>query len=119
MEIKHFVIIISPDDATANTFKSSLADYNNNFYSNADLNISSSLFGSTNQITTVKTFKNAQEALQYIDALSKDKTVFSGKVKAETYTFMAISADNLPRFYKKKQIDYYKPFYDDHYKLQN
>lgn len=116
---QHFVIAICPDDATiANGFKSALSDYNGNFYSNENLNISSSLFGAADQITIIKTFKNAQAALEYADNLSKDKTVFSGKIKPEMFTLMAISADNLPRLYRKKQVNYYKPFFDDHYKLQ-
>ncbi len=115
----HFVIAICPDDAAiANGFKSSLSDYNNNFYSSENYSISSSLFGSADQITTIKTFKNAQLALAYIDNLSKDKTVFSGKVKSEMFTLMAISEDNLPRLFRKKKVSYYKPFFDDHYKLQ-
>ncbi len=119
LNAQHFVIAICPDDvAIANIFKSALADYNNNFFSNDNLTISSSLFGNTNQITTIKTFNNAQDALRYIDNLKKDKTIFSGKVKTELFTVMAISADNIPRLYRKKQISYYKPFYDDHYKLQ-
>lgn len=117
LNVPHFVIAVCPDDvAIANDFKSALADYNNNFYSNADLSITSSLFGSASQITTVKIFKNAYDALEYIDNLYKDKTVFYGKVKSELFTLMAISEDNLPRFYKKKQVSYYKPFFDDHYK---
>ena len=117
LTVPHYVIAVCPDDvAIANGFKSALADYNNNFYSIADLSITSSLFGSTNQITTVKMFKNAHDALEYIDNLYKDKTVFSGKVKTELFNIMAISEDNLPKFYKKKQVSYYKPFYDDHYK---
>ena len=76
------------------------------------------MFGAADQITNVKTFKNAQEAMEYIDNLKKDKTVFSGKVKIEMFTLMAISADNLPKLYRKKQVSYYKPFFDDHYKLQ-
>jgi tetratricopeptide (TPR) repeat protein len=119
LTVPHFVIAVCPDDvAIANDFKSALADYNNKFYSNADLSITSSLFGSASQITTIKMFKNAQDALEYIDNLYKDKTVFSGKVKTELFTLMAISEDNLPKFYKKKQVSYYKPFFDDHYKLQ-
>jgi tetratricopeptide (TPR) repeat protein len=119
LNAQHFVIAICPDDAAiANGFKSALADYNDSFYSNANLSITSSLFGSADQITNIKTFKNAQEALAYIDNLNKDKTVFSGKIKSELFTLMAISADNLPRLYRKKQISYYKPFFDDHYKLQ-
>ncbi len=119
MAAPHFVIAVCPDDvAIANSFKEALADYNNNFYSNSNLSITSSLFGSADQITTIKTFKNAQEALEYIDNLKKDKNVFTTKVKVELFTLMAISADNLPRLFKKKQTNYYKPFYDDHYKLQ-
>ena len=114
----HLIVAICPDDAAiANGFKSALADFNDTYYSNANLSISSSLFGSSDQITNVKTFKNAKEALEYIDNLSKDKTVFAGKIKLEMFTLMAISADNLPRLYRKKQASYYKPFYDDHYKL--
>jgi hypothetical protein len=65
----------------------------------------------------VKTFKNAKEALEYINNLSKDKTVFSGKIKLDMFTLIAISADNLPKLYRKKQVNYYKPFYHDHYKF--
>ncbi len=115
----HFVIIICPDDPSiANQFKSSLGNFNNNFYSAENLSITSSLFGPSEQITTCKTFKNAQAAMAYMDNISKDKTVFSGKVKVDLFTLMVISADNLPRFYKKKQVNYYKPFFTEHYKLE-
>lgn len=117
LNTEHFVVAVYPDDALmANTFKLSLSDFNANFYSNDNLSISNSLFGSTEQITNVKTFKNAEDALKYIESLTKDKSVFSGKVKPELFTIMAISAENLPKFYKKKKVSYYKPFFDDHYK---
>lgn len=116
LNAQHFVIAICPDDAAiANVFKSTLADYNNNFYSSLDLNLSSSLFGASDHITIIKPFKNAEEALKYIDNLNKDQSVFAGRVKKEMFTIMAISADNLPKLYRKKQVNYYKPFYDDHY----
>jgi tetratricopeptide (TPR) repeat protein len=119
MNAPHFVIAVFPDDAAIGTlFKESLADYNNNYYSNANLSLTTSLFGASDQIATVKSFKNAQEALEYIDNLKKDNKVFTNKVKVELFTLMAISFDNLPRLSKKKQTAYYKPFYDDHYKLQ-
>ena len=52
----------------------------------------------------------------YIDNLKKDKSVFNGKVKSELFIVVAISADNLPRLYRKKTISSYMPFYIDHYK---
>ena len=118
LDAEHYVITICPDDpAIANAFKTSLTDFNTNFYGISNLSVTSSLFGSAEQITTVKTFKNADEALRYIDNLKKDKTVFTSKVKIEQFTIMAISADNLPRLFRKKQASYYLPFYTDHYKL--
>ena len=115
----HFVIAVCPDDPSiSNPFKSSLGDFNNSFYSAENLNITSSLFGQAQQITICKTFKNAQAALAYMDNISKDKTVFKDKVKSELFTLMVISADNLPKLYKKKQVNYYKPFFLDHYKLE-
>lgn len=113
----HFVIAVCQDnDDLANAFKSGLSTFNASFYSNNDLGISSTLFGSSNQITIIKQFKNAEEALTYIENLTKDKTVFSGKVAPELFNIMAISSVNLQKLYRKKQISYYTPFYTDHYK---
>ena len=117
LKSKHFVVAVFPDDQeVANTFKSSLSDFNTTFYGISNLSISSSLFGSTEQILNVKTFDDAETALKYIDNLIRDKTVFSGKVKPTDFTLMAVSEDNLPRLYRKKKVSAYKPFYDDHYK---
>lgn len=117
LNVPHIVMAIYPDDATmSELFKNSLSDFNTDFYGISDLTFTSSLFGSSSQIVTIKSFKNAEEALKYIKNLSADTKVFSGKVKKEQFTLMAIATDNFPRFFKKKSIDYYKPFYDDHYK---
>lgn len=117
LKAKHFVIAVFPDDPEmANSFKSSLADFNTNFYGISNLTVESSLFGSTDQIVYVKTFENSETAMKYISNLSKDKTVFSGKVKPELFTIMAISEDNIQRLARKKKVSYYKPFFDDHYR---
>ena len=114
---EHFVVAVCPDDpAIANAFKLALTEFNTNFYGISNLTISSSLFGSAEQITNIKTFKNSEDAMRYIDNLKKDKSVFNSKVKAEQFIIMAISADNLPRLYRKKTVSSYMPFYIDHYR---
>ncbi len=114
---KHIVIAVFPDDAeVANAFKASVVDFNITYYGISNLTVESSLFGSTEQIVYIKTFDNSQGAMKYICNLSKDKTVFSGKVKPDAFTFMAISEDNIQKLFRKKKVSYYKPFYDDHYK---
>ena len=117
LSAKHYVIIVSADNAeTTNAFKGSLADFNTNFYGLSNLEVANTLFGSTDQITTVKSFANAEEALRYVANLKNDKSVFVGKVKLDDFTIVAISAENLPLLYRKKQISFYTPFYADHYK---
>jgi tetratricopeptide (TPR) repeat protein len=114
---EHFVVAVCPDDpAIANAFKLALTEFNTNFYGISNLSISSSLFGSAEQITNIKTFKNSEEAMRYIENLKKDKSVFNSKVKIEQFIIMAISADNLPRLYRKKTVSSYMPFYVDHYR---
>jgi hypothetical protein len=113
----HLVMTIFPDEATiSDAFKNSLADFNTDFYGISDLTFTASLFGNNSQIISIKSFKNAEDALKYIKNLNADNKVFSGKVKKEQFTIMAIAVDNFPRFFKKKSIEYYKPFYEDHYK---
>ncbi len=117
LKSKHFVVAIFPDDPeVANTFKSSLSDFNVNYYGISNLTVSSSLFGASDQIVNIKTFDDSETAMKYINNLKKDKTVFSGKVKVEAFIIMAISEDNLPRLYRKKKASAYKPFFDDHYR---
>lgn len=118
MNASHFVIAVLKDEVSiANAFKASLADFNSSFYSNNNLAVSSSLFGANEQIINIKQFKNSEDAMKYIENLKADKSVFSGNVKPELFTIMAISAENLPRLFRKKQVGYYKPFFEDHYKV--
>lgn len=117
MQAEHFVIVVCPDDpAIANPFKLALTEFNSNYYSISNLTISNSLFGSAEQITNIKSFKNGEEALRYVDNLKKDKAVFNTKLKAEQFTILAISADNFPRLFRKKKTTSYIPFYIDHYR---
>lgn len=113
----HLVIAVSPDVAdAANAFRTALSDFNTKYYSNSSLEITSSLFGSSSQITTIKLFPNADAAMDYIKNMKSDPVVFSGKVQPADFTIMAISEDNLPRLFRKKQVNYYLPFFNDHYK---
>lgn len=113
---EHFVVIVYPDNAEISTaFNTNIGNFNTEFYGNDNLSVVNSLFGTTNQIVCVKKFKNAENAKNYVTNLTIDKTVFSGKVKLEDFSIMAISSSNYPKFFKKKQVSYYKPFYEDHY----
>ena len=116
LDSPHFIIVVMPDDSKlVNEFKTNLNAFNSKFYSNRTFEISSSLFGSS-QLVTLKTFANAKEAAPYFDNLLKDKDVFKGDLKKENMSIYPLASENLPYLYKRKSIDGYKQFFDDHYK---
>jgi tetratricopeptide (TPR) repeat protein len=116
-DVVHFALIISPDDPKiANPFKSAVDEFNRTYYSNDNFSITSNLFGSAQQMIVIKQFTNAREAYSYLQNLKNDNKVYSGGLKREAFTFMIISADNLPLFYKKGNANSYRLFYEEAYK---
>lgn len=114
---EHFVIAVYQDNAeVSSTFNTGISGFHSEFYENEKLTVTTSLFGSSEQIVCIKKFKNAESAKNYITNLTNDKNVFTGKATLDKFVIMAISSSNYPKFFKKKQVNYYKPFYEDHYK---
>ncbi len=119
LSAEHFVVIVYPDDPSiANAFKNALATFNETLYSNDNYSITNTLFGTAQQLSNVKTFKNAETAKSFIENLQNDKEVFKGSVKRELFSILAVSTENLPRIYRKKQINSYTLFYNDNYKIK-
>jgi tetratricopeptide (TPR) repeat protein len=117
LESEHFILALVPDDPKiANSFKTKLDAFCKKYYSSKIFNISSSLFGTKSQLIILKSFTNAAESAKFMDNMKNDKDVFSGEVKKELFTFLNIAAENLPMFYKKKNVNGYILFYDDNYK---
>jgi hypothetical protein len=117
LDSEHFVMIISPDDPKmANPFKNAIDDFNRVYYSNKNFSISSNLFATAQQMILVKSFPDAKEAYNYLQNLENDKNIYTNGIKKEAFTFFIISADNLPAFYKKANVNAYKAFYDEAYK---
>lgn len=114
---EHFMLALCPDDPKiANGYKQKLDAFCKKYYSGKVFNIQSMLFGTKMQLIIVKTFETANEAIKFRDNMKDDKDVFKDEVKKELFTFMIISAENMPMFYAKKNIMGYQLFYDDNYK---
>jgi tetratricopeptide (TPR) repeat protein len=113
----HFILVISPDDPKiANPFKTAVDEFNRTFYANKEFSISSNLFATNQQMIIVKSFTNARDANSYLENMKNDAKIFSGGIKKETFSFFTISAENLPVFYKKANVNSYRAFYDEAYK---
>jgi tetratricopeptide (TPR) repeat protein len=117
LDKEHFALIISADDPKiTNPYKSSIDNFNREYYSNKNFSIASNLFGTGQQMILVKSFSDASEAYKYIGNLQTDTKLYTGNIKKEAFSFFIISAENLPHFYKKASASYYKAFFDEAYK---
>lgn len=117
LDREHFALIISPDDPKiANPFKSAIDNFNQVYYSNKNFSIQSNLFASAQQMIVVKAFADAREAYGYLENLKNDSKIYTGPIKKEAFTFLIISADNLPAFFRKADLNAYLAFYNEAYK---
>lgn len=114
---EHFLLVLCADDPKiVNGFKQRLDAFTKKYYSNKVFNISSTLFGSKQQLIILKTFEAGIDAIQLRDNLKDDKDVFKDEFKKELFTMVVISAENMPMFYSKKNLAGYQLFYNDNYK---
>ncbi len=117
LDAEHFVLIISPDDPKiVNPLKTAIDVFGREYYSNKSFSISSNLFAGTQQMILVKSFPDAKEAYTYIENLKNDAKIYKGNLKKELFTFLIISSENLPHFYKKANVSSYQAFYNEAYK---
>jgi tetratricopeptide (TPR) repeat protein len=116
-EAEHFIMAVTVDDTKmVESFKSNLGAFNANYYTEKKFDVSSNLFGQSKQMVLIKSFVNAKEAYNYYENLEADPEVFKGQVSKEKIGIYVISKDNLPLFYKKKNEEGYKLFFQDNYK---
>ncbi len=113
----HFIIAIVPDDPkVADAFKTRVGNFNTVYYSEKSFDISSNLFGKNKQLVVIKSFANAKDAIDYYDNLIADTEVFKGDVKKELIDIFPILSENVPFFYKTKNVEGYRQFYQENYR---
>ena len=117
LEAEHFLVLIAPDELKlTEALKINLGSFNNIYYSDSKLNMSSNLFGNNKQLIIIKTFNVAKNCLDYLQNINNDPDVFKGDAKKELIDVFPILSTNLPLLYKTKNIEGYKLFYLENYK---
>lgn len=120
LETTHIVMAIVPDDSkTPEAFKTNVGFFNTIYYNTKNFEVTSTLFGEKKQLVLIKSFPDAKTAMAYYENLSADTDVFKGDLKRELVELYPISSDNLPYFYKSKNLKGYKVFFDANYKKLN
>ena len=111
----HFYALIV-DGTTVNVYgtKVRITDFNTKNYSVEDLKVNSVLLDNNRHLVTVNSFKELDKAMRYYNGIKEDTYVFSG-FQPGTYEQFLISAENYPVFFKEKNTDAYKLFFEKKY----
>lgn len=92
-----------------------LSNFNTEYFSLASLGVSSNLLDLESQIVLVKSFANANKAMEYYAMLVGDLKVFKD-MSNKDYKVTVISADNWARLFKDKKKLEYIAFFEENYK---
>lgn len=108
--VHFFMALADASKTNINALKIRISDFNTKFFKTKQLKINSLVFQNDIQIITVGNFENAQQAMDYYDAIINNEYITSQLQNVDESAF-TISVDNYPIFYREKNIeDYYKYF---------
>lgn len=114
-KIVHYcIVIIENKKADAGRLKFDITNFNTDFFSLTDFNVSSVILDDNYQLVTIKSFDDAPQAKTYYDTILLHPEVFE-KLEGTEYKTFLISKDNYPVFYKDKDIDKYIRFFKKFY----
>ena len=114
--VPHFIIAVMPNNQKIlNAFSNNLTQFNNQFFSNKNLEVSTNLIGTKYQVVIIKQFDDAKAAVNYFSVADTDPTLFSGDAKREEIYFYPIHLENLQTLYRFKNPQGYEIFFAENY----
>lgn len=113
---KQHMLVILFDTITPEVeqFKVHLAQFNDEYYSLAGLNITTALLNTETQLVLVKSFNNAEKAKAYYNSMRYNTDLFKG-FDQEIYRVFYISDKNYGIFYREKDLAGYMQFFTQKY----
>lgn len=111
-EVKYLVMIIASNEKVrTDPLKVRLSDFNNKNFSTAQLIVKSLVLDENRMLVTIGNFDAIGNAKDYRLALSQSDYVFGG-IDSIDYNLYPVSLTNYPIFYRLKDIDGYKLFWE-------
>jgi tetratricopeptide (TPR) repeat protein len=112
----HMVMIITNiRNVRTDPLKVRISDFNSRFFSVKKLMIRSIMLDNERSLVTVGNFDNKAGADDYRSTIINNDYVFGG-MAAEDFHVYQVSAANYPVFYREKDMDQYKLFWEKNYK---
>ncbi|MFI5129840.1 MAG: hypothetical protein ACHQFX_07620 [Chitinophagales bacterium] len=117
-EAPHFVVVVlnKVDPVFVNEARNAFAGYNRDTYYNKQMNAELVEVDADNRLLLISPFKNAQEAIDYVD---RSRPITSSQIvpwlKGGKYFYSIITERNLEVLKNSKDIDKYRQFLDRTY----
>lgn len=106
-----YMIVVDNGKGDLNKFKIGISDYNSMMFASQGLMINSMILDNLHTCIMVKNFENKKHALDYYELLKSKPDLFA-YLNPGTFQVMIISTENFSLFYKDKNVDSYKTFFD-------
>ncbi len=114
-ESTHLImIVVLSEDVNINALKIRISDFDKKYFQLKKLKVKSLMLDNDRSLVTVGNFDQEGEAGNYLMALRNDAYVMSG-VSSNDFQVYSISMGNYPLFYKDKNLENYKLFWEKHY----
>ena len=114
----HFLMLLVDGTRTnINALKIRLSDFNSKYFRTGQLKINSIIFRAEVQMVTIGNFENSEKVMTYYESIDQNPYVTS-QFEDTNYEMMAITVDNYPIFYREKDVDAYKSFFENNYLSQ-
>lgn len=112
---QHLLVIYFDTISTqVEQFKVQLAQFNDEFFGIAGLNITTALLNTETQLVLVKSFANADKAKTYYNSMRYNSQLFEN-FSEEDYRVFYISDNNYGLFYREKNLPGYMQFFTQNY----
>lgn len=106
-----YMVVIDNGKGDINKFKIGISDHNSAMYASAGLTINSMVLDNLHTLVLVKTFPNKKAAMDYYNLMKSKVEIFANLVPG-TFQVMIISTENFGLFFKDKNVDTYKSFFE-------
>ena len=110
-----YVILVESKTLNLNDLKTKLSDFNTEYFSLKNLQISTRFLGTNYQVISIMPFENKKVGMDYITFLDDDDLIFLDIDQQLLETFI-ISASNYNLLMKEANVDEYLNFYKQVYK---
>jgi hypothetical protein len=112
---EHFYAIVIPNEGTdVPAIKEKVSDFNQTFFRNTTLHVTSSFLNPENQVLLLAGFASREPAMEYHLLFMGNADMLAG-INDQNYPSFAISSINYAQLFKSKDVDGYQSFFVEKY----